>query len=95
MLMQYESHHYTNNGVCYPLAELTNKEVLAYLRAHKLPAPVSYGKGASNGLGFNLGCFRWMRENCPGDLEKIYQKFPLSRRILFEYDRRNEREQDN
>lgn len=94
MLMQYESSHYTNNGVCYPLAEMTNKDVLAYLRAHKLPAPVSYGKGASNGLGFNLDCFRWLRENYPGDLERVYEVFPLSKRILFEDERRKNNKQE-
>lgn len=88
MLMQYEYSHYTNSGVAYPLAEMTNKDILAYMRTAKLPAPVIYGKGASNGIGFNLDCFLWLRENCPSDLEKIYAEFPLSRRILFEYDRK-------
>ncbi len=88
MLMQYESSEYTNNGIAYPLAEMTNRDILSYMRTAKLPAPVIYGKGASNGIGFNLDCFLWLRENCPGDLEKIYAEFPLSKRILFEYDRK-------
>ncbi len=96
MLMQYESSQYTNNKLAYPLAELTNREVLAYMKAAKLPAPVIYapknGK-ASNGIGFNIECFLWMRENCPGDLERIYAEFPLSKRILFEHDRKKHREQ--
>ncbi len=87
MLMQYESSNYTNNFTAYPLAEWTNKEVLAYMRTAKLPAPVIYGKGASNGIGFNLDCFLWLRDNCPQDLERIYSAYPLSRRILFEYER--------
>lgn len=87
MLMQYEVSYYTNNYTAYPLAEWTNKEVLAYMRTAKLPAPVIYGKGASNGIGFNLDCFLWLRRNCPADLERIYVEYPLSRRILYEYDR--------
>ena len=87
MMMQYEASHYTNNFTAYPLAEWTNKKVLAYMRTAKLPAPVIYGKRASNGIGFNLDCFLWLRDNCPQDLERIYSVYPLSRRILFEYER--------
>ena len=89
MLMQYEASNFTNNGLAYPLAEWTNRDVLAYLRANKLPTPVVYGKGVSNGVGFNEDCFLWLRENYPNDLEKIYAEFPLAKRILFELDRRN------
>lgn len=88
MLMQYESSYYTNNGIAYPLAEMTNRDIISYMRTAKLPAPVIYGKRASNGIGFNLDCFLWLRENAPDDLEKIYAEFPLSKRILFEYDRK-------
>ena len=91
MLMQYESSHYTHNSTAYPLAELTNRDILAYMRNAKLPSPVIYAPGngkASNGIGFNLECFLWMKNNCPCDLEKIYSEFPLSRRILFEYERK-------
>ena len=95
MLMGLESSHYTNNGLAYPLAELTNRDVIAYTKAAKLPAPVIYapknGK-ASNGIGFNADCFLWLRENCPGDLEKIYAEFPLSKRILFEYERQSNKQ---
>lgn len=94
MLMQYEAAHYANNGLSYPLAELTNKDVMAYMRTAKLPAPVVYGKGASNGIGFNLDCFLWLRENCPKDLERIYSVFPLSKRILFEYERNRQKHND-
>lgn len=70
----------------YPLADFSNKDVLSYIRTKRLPAPIKYGTKASNGLGFNLDCFLWMRHNEPGDLEKIYKQFPLSRKILFDYD---------
>lgn len=87
MLKGYEQNKYENAGMVYPLADWTQKEVLAYMRMHRLPEPVRYGtKTASNGVGFNLDCHLWMREHFPQDLEKFYQAFPLSRRILFEYD---------
>lgn len=88
MLMGYESRNYIYNGMVYPLAEWTQKDVMAYMRQNKLPQPIRYGKNASNGLGFNEDCFLWMQKNFPGDLEKIYEAFPLSRRILFEYNRK-------
>lgn len=86
MLKGYENNHYVNGGLCYPLADWTQRDILAYMRQHNLPEPVRYGKKASSGLGFNLDCFLWMRKNFPQDLEKIYKVFPLSRRILYEYD---------
>ena len=67
-------------------ADYTQKEVLAYMRQHNLPQPIRYSLKASNGVGFSLDCFLWLRENYPQDLERIYQVFPMSRRILFEYD---------
>ena len=70
----------------YPLADFSNKQVLAYIRAKRLPFPIRYGGKQSNALGFHLECFLWMRQNEPGDLEKTYIEYPLSRQILFEYD---------
>lgn len=92
MLKTYEP-LYENKGMVYPLAEWNQKEVLAYMRSHNLPEPVRYSKNASGGLGFNLDCFLWMRKHFPNDLEKFYEQFPLSRRILFEYDHKNNKQQ--
>ena len=89
MLNGYAENSYENKGLVYPLAEWTQKDVLAYMKMHRLPEPVRYSKNASNGVGFNLDCFLWMRENYPQDLEKIYEVFPFSRRILYEHDYKN------
>lgn len=86
MLKGYEASGYENNGMCYPLADWTQKDVLSYMKQNGLPEPVRYSLKASNGVGFSLDCFLWLRENYPQDLERIYQVFPMSRRILFEYD---------
>lgn len=86
MLKGYEANGYENNGMCYPLADWTQKDILGYMRQKNLPEPVRYSKNASGGVGFNLDCFLWLRENCPQDLSKIYKAFPMSARILFEYD---------
>ena len=92
MLKGCEQQGYENNGLAYPLAEWTQKDILSYMRQRKLPQPVRYSLKASNGVGFNLDCFLWLRRNYPQDLEKIYKAFPMSERILWEYDRQNKSE---
>lgn len=84
MLKQFSDNHYTNNGFVYPLAEWNQKDVLSYMRNHRMPEPVRYSLKASSGLGFNVDCFKWMFENYPQDLIKIYDVFPYARRVLFE-----------
>lgn len=103
MITRFKDNHYTNNMNAYPLAEFTQKQILSYMRLHKLPQPVQYGLStssdkatigkASNGIGFNLDCMLWLRENFPEDLNKIYQCFPLSRRVLDEYDYKKQKEE--
>lgn len=92
MLMAYRDT--VHRGIAYPLAEWTQKDALAYLRQHRLPAPVRYSLQASGGVGFNLQCMLWMRDNFPDDLERIYRTFPLSRRMLWEYDNKNKDKDD-
>lgn len=86
MLKSYEANRYENKGLCYPLADWNQKDILAYMKQHNLPEPVRYGNKASNGIGFNLDCFLWLRKNYPRDLQRIIKAFPMSERILFEYD---------
>ena len=92
MLKGYSENHYTNIGMCYPLADFTHMEILAYMKMHNMPQPVLYGGKYSNGIGFNIDCFTWLREHFPEDLERIYRTFPMSRRILIEHDLKKERE---
>lgn len=75
-----------NNGKCYPLQDWSNKDVLAYMTQKKLPTPVRYSKNASGGVGFNKECFVWLRENYLHDLQKILKAFPMSEKILYDYD---------
>lgn len=78
--------NYENMGKVYPLADWTQKDIIAYMKRQRLPEPIRYSKKASGGVGFNLECFLWLRENQPDDLQKILKAFPMSERILFEYD---------
>lgn len=70
----------------YPLSLWTNKLVVNYVERNRLPLPIKYSDKASNGVGFNLQCFLWMRRYYPADLERIYAAFPASAQLLFEYD---------
>ncbi len=86
MLKGYEVNGYENNGMVYPLADWNQRDILTYMKQKRLPEPVRYGNKASNGIGFNIDCFLWLRKNYPQDLQKIIKAFPMSERILFEYD---------
>lgn len=88
MLRGYKDEGYEHAGNVYPLAEWTQKDIMAYMRQRRLPEPVRYSKNASGGVGFNEACYLWMRENAPQDLEKVLRAFPLSEKILFDHDHR-------
>ncbi len=88
MLKTYENCEYKGN--VYPLADWTQKDIASYMKMRKLPAPIRYSKKASGGVGFNIDCFLWLRENYPQDLQKILKVFPMSEKILYDYDRRVE-----
>ncbi|CAG9884427.1 FIG00897978: hypothetical protein [Bacteroides ovatus] len=90
MLKGYEANGYENNGLCYPLADWTQMDILAYMRQHGLPEPVRYSLKASSGVGFSLDCMLWLKENYPQDLQRIYRVFPMSERILFEYNNKKQ-----
>jgi sulfate adenylyltransferase subunit 2 len=81
--VNYEAH-----GKVYPLADWKQKDVLSYMKQNKLPEPVRYSKNKSGGVGLNIECFLWMRENCPQDLKRVLRAFPLSEKLLFEHDRK-------
>ena len=94
MLKGYEANDYVNNLQAYPLADWTQKDVLSYMKMHGIPEPIRYSLKASSGTGFNIECFLWLREKYPQDLQKIYDTFPLSERILWEYDQKQKNEKE-
>lgn len=76
---------YESNGLCYPLADWSQRDILAYMRHHRLPEPIRYSLKASSGVGFNLDCMLWMEKNYPLDLQRLYKTFPMAERVLWEY----------
>lgn len=88
MLKGYEANEYENNGLCYPLADWNQKDILSYMKQHNLPEPVRYSLKASSGVGFNIDCMLWLEKNYPQDLERIYKVFPMAERILWEHNQK-------
>lgn len=84
MLKGCEANGYENKGLVNPLASWTQKDVLAYMKQNKMPQPVRYSSKAGSGVGFSKETFTWLEKHYPQDLEKIYKVFPMSERILFE-----------
>lgn len=86
MLRGYENEAISNTNKVYPLSKWKKSDVMAYIKAKKLPEPISYNKNKSQGLTFLPEVFDYLRRHYPQDLEKIYKVFPLSRNILLRYD---------
>jgi len=72
----------------YPLSKWYDKDVLKYIKKNRLPMPIQYGKKQSNGVGFDIDVFLYLKKNYPQDLEKILKAYPLSEKLLFEHEQR-------
>lgn len=80
---------------CYPLSTYKNSDVLAYIERNGLIKPERYGTHQSARTAVNdIGYLLWLRENFPNDLDKVIATYPLTERILFEYDYKTETERD-
>jgi len=79
---------------CYPLSSYKNGDVLAYIDQKGLIRPERYGKGASSGTDISDPEYlAFLRDNFPGDLQKVFREFPMTERILFEYAYANDENQ--
>ena len=77
----------------YPLSTYKNSDVLDYIETHGLIRPERYGTHQSSGTAVNdIGYLLWLRDNFPGDLDKVIETYPLTERLLFEHDYKNETE---
>lgn len=66
---------------------------MRYIEINKLPKPINYGnKKNSSGVGFELEVYLYLRKYYPNDLKKILSVFPLSEKILFDYDNKRKQE---
>lgn len=85
-LQGYELEAISKTNKVYPLSNWTKADVLGYIKMNRLPQPIAYSDKRSNGVGFNLDCYLYLRKYYPNDLKKILKEFPLSERILYEHD---------
>ena len=76
-------------GLVCALAEWKDTHVYKYIERNKLPLPIRYSSRRTNGVRFDLDVYLFLRENYPNDLKKILEAYPLSEKILFDYDQKN------
>lgn len=88
---------YDRGAICekshkvYPLSSYKNNDVLAYIERNNLITPEAYGgEHQSSGSDINdLHYLLWLRENFPGDLQKIYAEYPMVERLVFDHDNKS------
>ena len=66
----------------FPLSDWKKGDCLSYIKQKKLPMPISYGTGKSNGADLNLEFLTFCKEKYPNDYRKIINQFPLAETIL-------------
>ncbi len=89
MLRNYENEAISDTKLIYPLSKWKDADVLRYIKNNKLPRPISYGgHNRSNGVGFDLDVFLYLKKYYPRDLIKILKAYPLSAKILFDHEQK-------
>lgn len=78
---------------CYPLSKWRLADVKKYLKWKNI-RPLTYNVASqSTALDIGLEQLLWLRNNYPGDLQKLLDVFPFAGQILFEYDYKQNTEQ--
>lgn len=71
----------------YPLSHWKKTNVEHYIKLNRLITPCNYNpKANSNGVDLDLETLLYLKNNYPGDLNKILEIFPFAGKILFEYE---------
>lgn len=98
MLNRYENFTNPQGTKLYPLADWSNRQVLAYIKKQRLINPLQYsklGNAKSQGTAIDdIGFLMWCKNNAPEDLKKIIAEFPDAERIIFEYEYQEKRKND-
>lgn len=84
--IQWKTHKF------YPLSTYYNRDILDYISQRDLKTPECYGVAQSNGTDItDINYLRYLENNYPEDLERIFRVFPLARiTLLNENQKRNE-----
>jgi sulfate adenylyltransferase subunit 2 len=87
MLNELPQSIYYNTKKCYPLADWTNKEVMAYINRNKLLKPVKIDNRPSYDIVMDDPIYlSWCKKNYPNDFKKIITVFPESEALLLAYE---------
>ena len=60
----------------FPLARWGRKDVLAFLRVHKIIRPPTFGRAEQGGLTFEPAALAWIKRYFPEDMKKIRKEYP-------------------
>jgi len=80
----------------YPLSRYKNADVLRYIEDNGLIRPETYG-GERQSAGCDITDVHyllWLQRHHPEDLQKIYKTYPLTERLIFDYEQKNKTERD-
>lgn len=74
----------------YPLSKYKNSDVLRYIEDNNLIKPESYGgeKQSSGADITDINYLLYLRSNYPADLQKVIDFYPMTERLLFDYDQK-------
>jgi phosphoadenosine phosphosulfate reductase len=66
------------NKYLYPVADFNNKQIMKYIKDHKLKLAPEYKAGFRDMDNyFEKNCLLWLRTNYPDDFEIIKKQYPL------------------
>ncbi|KAB1228463.1 phosphoadenosine phosphosulfate reductase domain-containing protein [Chryseobacterium viscerum] len=88
-LRQYELEAISSTKNVYPLSKWKDADVLDYIKRNSLPQPIKYGNKRSNGVNFDVDVYVYLRKFYPDDLKKILTAYPLSEKLLIDYDEKH------
>lgn len=66
----------------HPLSVWKNSEVLSYIKQNRLPQPIKYVEGRSQGIDLSAACLAFLKKHHPADYQKILKVFPLADSLL-------------
>jgi 3'-phosphoadenosine 5'-phosphosulfate sulfotransferase (PAPS reductase)/FAD synthetase len=65
-----------------PLAKWNKWDVLAYLKANKIPTPESDGRNSSS-IDCSTACLLWLHDRHPDDFELVCKVFRYARAVVY------------
>lgn len=67
----------------YPIAFWKEREVYAYLQAHKIPLPVRLGNGKTSGFGLSGEILTFLKREWPADFKRVLEVYPFAEALVY------------